>query len=230
MAGNVRDAGKLRDAGDSQGACEKSLLEQMKTGELYVGTVELDEPELMQKFYRCKDLLYDFNLTRYSELEKRTAILREVFPEMGENVYIEPPFYANWGCNVHVGNNFYANFGLTVVDDADIFIGNDVMIAPHVTLATAGHPLDPDLRKQVLQFNMPIHIGNNVWIGAHAVVLPGVTIGDNSVIGAGSIVTKDIPAGVLALGSPCHVVREIGEHDREFYYKERRVPERWRYS
>ena len=97
------------------------------------------------------------------------------------------------------------------------------MFGPNVTVATAGHPVDPELRRQVAQFNMPVHIGNNVWIGAGSVLLPGVSIGDNSVIGAGSIVTKDIPANVVAVGNPCRVLREIGEHDREFYYRDRRI-------
>lgn len=117
----------------------------------------------------------------------------------------------------------YANFNLTLVDDTYIYIGNSVMIGPNVTLATAGHPVEPELRREVAQFNIPIHIGDNVWIGANSVVLPGVKIGENSVIGAGSVVTKDIPSNVVAVGNPCRVLREIGEHDKEFYYKERQI-------
>ncbi|EGQ9054321.1 hypothetical protein GEN90_19755 [Vibrio parahaemolyticus] len=117
----------------------------------------------------------------------------------------------------------YANFNLTLVDDTYIYIGNSVMIGPNVTIATAGHPIEPDLRREVAQFNIPVHIEDNVWIGANSVVLPGVTIGENSVIGAGSVVTKDIPSNVVAVGNPCRVLREIGEHDREFYFKERKV-------
>ncbi|EGQ9146612.1 hypothetical protein GEZ23_17740 [Vibrio parahaemolyticus] len=117
----------------------------------------------------------------------------------------------------------YANFNLTLVDDTYIYIGNSVMIGPNVTIATAGHPIEPDLRREVAQFNIPVHIEDNVWIGANSVVLPGVTIGENSVIGAGSVVTKDIPSNVVAVGNPCRVLREIGEHDREFYFKDRKV-------
>ncbi|MGL5298895.1 MAG: sugar O-acetyltransferase, partial [Plesiomonas sp.] len=137
--------------------------------------------------------------------------------------YIEPPLRANWGRHTHLGHHVYANFNLTLVDDTHIYIGDHVMIGPNVTLATAGHPIDPEYRKRLAQFNLPVRIGNNVWIGAGCVVLPGVTIGENSVIGAGSIVTRDIPANVVAFGNPCAVVRPISERDREFYYKDRRI-------
>ena len=117
----------------------------------------------------------------------------------------------------------YANFNLTLVDDTDIFVGDSVMFGPNVTVATAGHPINPDLRRDVAQYNIPVHIGNNVWIGANSVILPGITIGDNSVIGAGSVVTKDIPANVVAVGNPCKVLREIGDHDKEYYYKTKKI-------
>lgn len=117
----------------------------------------------------------------------------------------------------------YANFNLTLVDDGHIYIGDKTMIGPNVTIATAGHPILPSLREKAMQYNIDVHIGKNVWIGAGAVILPGITIGDNTVIGAGSIVTKDIPANVVAVGNPCRVMREIGKHDEEFYYKDRRI-------
>ena len=110
-----------------------------------------------------------------------------------------------------------------MVDDGHIYVGDEVMFGPNVTVATAGHPIDPTLRRAALQYNADVHIGNNVWIGAGAVLVPGVTVGDNSVIGAGSVVTRDIPANVVAVGNPCRVLRPIGEHDREFYFKDRRV-------
>ena len=200
-----------------------SLLEKMKNGELYDCSFEAIPEDLDRKLYECKELLYDFNNSRPSEVERRAEIIKKVFAEVGENCYIEPPFYANWGCNMHVGNNFYSNFSLTVVDDADIFIGDNVMIAPNVTIATGTHPICPELREQVYQYNLPVHIGNRVWIGAGAVILPGVTIGDNSVIGAGSVVTKDIPSGVVAVGNPCRVLREISDRDYEYYYKDRKI-------
>lgn len=113
----------------------------------------------------------------------------------------------------------YANFNLTMVDDGNIYIGNGAMFDPNVTIATANHPIVPELREKGLQYNKDVHIGNNVWIGAGVVIVPGITIGDNAVIGAGSIVVKDIPAGVVAVGNPCRVLRKIGEHDREYFYK-----------
>lgn len=200
-----------------------TLLDKMKNGELYDCSFEAIPEELDRKLYECKELIYDFNHSRPREVQRREEIIRRVFAETGKNCYIEPPFHANWGCNMHVGSNFYANFNLTVVDDADIFIGDSVMIAPNVVIATGAHPVCPELREQVYQYNLPVHIGSRVWIGAGAVILPGVTIGDDSVIGAGSVVTKDIPSGVVAVGNPCRVLREISERDYEYYYKDRKI-------
>ncbi|WP_407330367.1 sugar O-acetyltransferase [Enterovibrio sp. 27052020O] len=185
-----------------------------------------DDEALAAEQLKCLDTLYDFNHTRPSEQCKRQEIMLKLFAEVGENCYIEPPLHANWGKHTHFGKNVYANFNLTLVDDTHIYIGDHVMIAPNVTIATAGHPIDPELRKKVAQFNIPVTIGNNVWIGANSVVLPGITIGDNSVIGAGSVVTKDIPPNVVAVGNPCKVLREIGEHDKAFYYKNHRITQR----
>ena len=147
-----------------------------------------------------------------------------MFAEIGENCYIEPPLHANMGGHyVHFGKNIYANYGLTMVDDTHIYVGDSTMFGPHVTLATAGHPIMPELRQQAYQYNSPIHIGKNCWIGAGVKVMPGVTIGDNTVIGAGSVVTKDIPSNVVAVGVPCKVLREINEHDKEYYFKDRKI-------
>lgn len=200
-----------------------TVLEKMKNGILYDCSGYAIPEELTKKLAECKELLYDFNNSRPSEGEKRDQIIRKVFAEVGENCYIEPPFYANWGCNMHVGKDFYANFSLTVVDDADIYIGDSVMIAPNVTIATGTHPIAPELREMIYQYNLPVRIGNRVWIGAGSIILPGVTIGDNTVIGAGSVVTKDIPSGVVAVGNPCRVMRKIGDRDYEFYFKDRRI-------
>ena len=182
-----------------------------------------NDEELSAMQTECLEILYDYNHTRPSESEKRGEILGRLLASVGENCYIEPPLRANWGCHTYLGDNVYANFNLTLVDDTYIYIGNSVMIGPNVTIATAGHPIDPDLRRDVAQFNMPVRIGDNVWIGANSVVLPGVTIGENSVIGAGSIVTKDIPANVVAVGNPCRVLREVGQHDKEYYFKDRKL-------
>ena len=165
-----------------------------------------------------------YTATRPDEQEKRRQLLPQMLADVGPDSYIEAPFYANWGGkHVHVGRQFYANFHLTVVDDGEVFIGDRVMIGPNVTIATAAHPIDPSLRARALQYNLPVHIGSDVWIGAGAIVLPGVTIGDGSVIGAGSVVSRDIPAGVVAVGSPCRVLRPISERDREFYARDRRI-------
>lgn len=183
-----------------------------------------DDPEIMREQLCCLEKLYDFNATRPTELEKRDALLREMFAELGEDCYVEPPLYANWGGkHVHFGDRVYANFHLTLVDDTHIYVGSNTMFAPNVTVATAGHPILPVLRAQAYQYNLPVHIGRNCWIGAGAVILPGVTIGDNTVIGAGSVVTKDIPANVVAVGNPCRVLREIGERDRKFYYRDKPI-------
>ena len=194
-------------------------IERMKSGKIYF----CNDPELAKKQMECLEILYDYNHTRPSESEKRSMILKTLLAEVGENCYVEPPLHANWGCNTHFGNNVYANFNLTLVDDVDIYVGDSVMFGPNVTVATAGHPIDPELRRRVGQFNIPVHIGNNVWIGANSVILPGVRIGDNSVIGAGSVVTKDIPANVVAVGNPCRVLREIGEHDKTYYFTDRKI-------
>lgn len=190
--------------------------ERMQSGKLYFCTDE----EIANEQTLCLEILYDYNHTRPSESQKREQILKKLLAEIGENCYIEPPLHANWGKYTHLGSNVYANFNLTLVDDTDIFVGDNVMIGPNVVIATAGHPVNPALRLQAAQFNISVHIGNNVWIGAGAIVLPGVHIGDNSVIGAGSIVTKDIPANVVAVGNPCRVLREINERDQTFYYRD----------
>ncbi|MFM2480083.1 sugar O-acetyltransferase [Celerinatantimonas sp. YJH-8] len=184
-----------------------------------------NDDQLAAKQMECLDVLYDFNHTRPTEMHRRQAILQSLFAEMGENCYIEPPLQANWGIHTHLGKNVYANFNLTLVDDTHIYIGDYVMIGPNVTIATAGHPIDPALRRRVAQFNIPVKIENNVWIGANAVILPGITVGENSVIGAGSVVTKDIPPNVVAVGNPCRVLRDINEHDQTYYYQNRRLDE-----
>lgn len=170
------------------------------------------------------ELLYDFNSTRPSELEKRSELLKKMFGKIGDDCYIEPPFHANWGGkHVFMGDKVYANFNLTLVDDGNIFIGDKVMFGPNVTVATANHPILPELRERMLQYNKDVHIGNNVWIGAGVIIVPGISIGENSVIGAGSIVTKDIPENVVAVENPCRVIREIGEHDRKYFYKNEKI-------
>ena len=195
-------------------------LEKMHATMLY----DPADGDIVEEQIACLDRLYDFNHTRPPEMDKRQALMKEMFAEIGENCYIEPPFHANWGGkHVHFGKNVYANFGLTMVDDTHIYVGDYTLFAPNVVVATAGHPIDPELRARGLQYNAAVHIGKNCWIGAGALIMPGVTIGDNTVIGAGSVVTRDIPSGVVAVGNPCRVMREITERDREVYFQGRLV-------
>lgn len=198
----------------------KSMKDKMHTGELYLP----GDIEIISQQRKCLELLYDYNSTRPSEYTKREKLLKEMFAEIGEGCYIEPPFHANFGGHhIHFGKNIYANFNLTCVDDTHIYVGDYTMFGPNVTLATAGHPILPSLRKMGYQYNAPINIGKNCWIGAGALILPGVSIGDNVVIGAGSVVTKDLPSNVIAVGNPCKILRDIGEHDKEFYFKDKKI-------
>ena len=198
----------------------KEIRERMYGQKLYY----CNDEDLMREQMKALELLYDFNQTRPSEQDKREKILKKMFAEIGDDCYIEPPFHANWGGkNVHFGNGVYANFNLTMVDDCDIFVGNNVLFGPNVTVSAGTHPIHPELRSKQAQYNIPIHIGNNVWIGANSVILPGVNIGENSVIGAGSIVTKDIPSNVIAVGNPCRVLREINENDMKYYYRDMKI-------
>lgn len=200
----------------------EKAFDAMHSGDLYLPM----EKELLDCQLKCLEKLYDYNMTRPCEQEKRADMLKEMFAEMGENCYIEPPFHSNWGGkHVHFGSYVYANFNLTLVDDTHIYVGDATMFGPNVVVATAGHPILPELRVQGYQYNAPVRIGKNCWIGAGAVIVPGVTVGDNVVIGAGSVVTKDIPSNVVAVGNPCKVLRPVSEKDREFYFKDRRIPE-----
>ena len=197
-----------------------SMRDKLHTGELYL---PMDD-SIMKDQLKKIDRLYDFNATRPTELDKREEMLKEMFAEIGEGCYIEPPLHSNFGGgHVHFGKYVYANFNLTMVDDTHIYVGDYTMIGPNVTIASAGHPILPELREKGYQYNMPVHIGKNCWIGAGSVILPGITIGDNTVICAGSVVTKDIPENVVAVGNPCRVLREIGERDREYYFKNRKI-------
>lgn len=198
------------------------IREKQHSGLLYLPGDESLQREQLQ----CLDRLHEFNQLRPSQLEEKAAMLQKMFAEIGEDCYIETPLHTNFGGRyVHFGKKIYANFNLTLVDDTHIYVGDFCQIGPNVVLATAGHPIDPALREQGLQFNAPIRVGRNCWLGAGVLVMPGVTIGDNTVVGAGSVVTKDLPSHVVAVGNPCRVLREINDHDREYYFKDR--PIRW---
>ncbi|MGN0527915.1 MAG: sugar O-acetyltransferase [Eubacterium sp.] len=199
-----------------------SMKEKLHTGELYLP----DDEEIVKEQTMCLERLYDYNMTRPSQQKERERLLKEMFAEIGEGCYIEPPFHANFGgAHCHFGKYVYANFNLTMVDDTHIYVGDYTMFAPNVIVASAGHPILPQLREKAYQYNIPVKIGRNCWIGAGAVIVPGVTIGDNVVIGAGSVVTKDIPSNTVAVGNPCKVIREIGQRDREYYFKNRKIDE-----
>lgn len=205
------------------------LRDRMKNGMVFYEHGHKDpvdiqqEKELYEERRHCKEVIYDYNNTRPSEDEKRLELLKGILGDCGERVFIETPVHMSYGSHVHLGEHFYANFNLVLVDDTDIYIGDQVMIGPNVTICTTGHPVYPLYREMVAHYSLPIHIGKNVWIGANSVILPGVTIGDNTVIGAGSIVTRDIPADVVAVGNPCRVMRRISERDREYYFREMQV-------
>ena len=185
--------------------------DKQHTGEVYFP----GDPEILKEQIQYQEKLYDYNQTRPSEQEKRTNLLKEMFAEIGENCYIEPPFHANFGAHpCHFGKNVYVNYNLTAVDDTHIYVGDNTMMAPNVILASAAHPLDPEERRKGYQYNKPVHIGKNCWLGAGVIVVPGVSIGDDTVIGAGSVVTKDIPSGVVAVGNPCRVIKEIKREEK----------------
>lgn len=170
----------------------------------------------------------DFNNTPDTEegLRRREEILREALGTYGENLYVIPPIYANCGLsNVHVGKNVVINFNCVFVDDGEIFIGDDCMIGPGCNIVTAIHPISPRLRRHKLQYNKPVHIGNNVWVGAGVTVLPGITVGDNSIVGAGSVVTKDVPANAIYAGNPARIIRMITEEDDYTYDKGKKIPQ-----
>ncbi len=177
-----------------------------------------DTDEYLEEQARAKDLMYEFNMSRPSDVEKRAKLIPQIFNVQGE-VFIQQPITLARGKTVTIGNGTWINSGLTLIDDYKITIGQGCILATNVTIATCGHPIDPVARAKGAMYAFPVTIGNNVWIGANVTILPNVTIGDHCVIGAGSVVTKDIPANTVAAGNPCRVLREIGEYDKQFYFK-----------
>ncbi|MCB9947207.1 MAG: sugar O-acetyltransferase [Rhodospirillaceae bacterium] len=175
--------------------------EKMLAGELYraVGA-EIEGDQL-----RAEWLYRAYNLTTADQADRRAAILRDLLGAVGDNVVLRPPFYCDYGSNIRIGSNVFANFGCVFLDVVGIDIGDACQIGAHVQILTADHPRDPALRAQGLEFGRPIRIGRNVWIGSGALILPGVTIGDDAIIGAGSVVTRDVPAGATASGNPARV-------------------------
>lgn len=180
-----------------------------------------DDPAILGDQHQYQEKLAQYNRISPMEPERRAAMLPQLFAEIGPGCTVETPVHANWGCkHVSMGEGTYVSSNVTFVDDGWITIGSFCLIAPNVVFSTSGHPILPQLRKNHYVYNLPVCIGDNVWIGSGAQILPGVTIGENSVIGAGSVVTHDIPANVAAYGVPCKVIREIGEQDRRYYDKD----------
>ena len=190
------------------GSDEQAVLDRIRRGLVYT-----ESEASFQAPLRRTDLIFDYNHTPPGDGERRAALLTAILGSVGERAVLLPPFHAGFGSNVHIGDDFFGNVNISFVDDVDIRIGDGVMIAPAVTLTTTGHPVHPALRVDFTRFSAPIHIEDKVWIGSNAVVLPGVRIGYGSVIGAGSVVSRDIPPMTVALGTPCRVVRAITDED-----------------
>lgn len=176
---------------------------------------------LSEERMACRRKLHAFNLLPPDEEAQAQRLLRELLGKTGRDPWINAPFHCDYGWNIEVGDNFFANYNLTILDVGKVTIGSNVQFAPNVSIYTAGHPLHPDSRNSGYEYGLPVTIGDNVWIGGNVVPLPGVTVGSNSVIGAGSVVSRDIPEWVVAVGSPCRVVRRITEEDRKYYCKDR---------
>ncbi|ULT45915.1 sugar O-acetyltransferase [Niabella defluvii] len=177
------------------------------------------EPKLFEERQLAKDLNYQINQLHPFKLEERNQLLRKLLGRTGSQFHIEPPFYCDYGYNIAIGENFYSNYNCTILDCAPVTFGNNVLLAPNVSIYTAGHPVHYEPRNEAYEYAFPVTIGNNVWIGGNTVINPGISIGDNSVIGSGSVVTKNIPANVIAVGNPCKVIRDITDNDRQYYFR-----------
>lgn len=188
------------------------------------GLPYIADEAVMEEQKVCRKILQKLNTADRSDFDKISGIVKELLGK-SECAFINPPFYCDYGSHIEVGKNFFANYNCTILDVAKVKIGDNCQMAPNVAIYTAGHPLHPEARNTLYEYGVEVTIGDNVWIGGNTVILPGVHIGSNTVIGAGSVVTKDIPDWVVAAGNPCRVIREITEEDREFYYKDRKFDE-----
>ncbi len=187
----------------------------------------ISDDSVMEEQRQCRKILQRLNFADRSDFEEIGRIVKELLGE-SEGAFINPPFYCDYGSHIKVGKNFFANYNCTIIDVAEVKIGDNCQMAPNVAIYTAGHPLHPVSRNSMYEYGIGVTIGDNVWIGGNTVILPGVHIGSNAVIGAGSVVTKDIPDWSLAAGNPCRVIRKITEEDKKYYYKNREFdPEAW---
>ncbi len=177
------------------------------------------EAELINERQDCKSICYEYNNLHPKETEERAKVIKKLFAKTGNNFIIEQPFQCDYGYNIEIGENFYANHGLIILDPGKVTFGDNVFIGPNCGFYTPQHPLDSETRVKGLEYAFPIKVGNNVWFGGNVIVMPGVNIGNNTIIGAGSVVTKDIPSNVIAAGNPCKVIREITEADKLRYEK-----------
>ena len=184
--------------------------EKQQAGELYFG----NDKELMTERATAKKLCMEYNAITYNDYQKRERLLDRLLALKGENTWIEPNFFCDYGYNIVIGDNFYANHNLVILDCADVIFGDNVFIGPNCGFYAAEHPIDAEQRNSGLEYSKPIKVGSNVWFGGNVCVMPGVTIGDNTVIGGGSVVVDDIPSGVVAAGNPCKVIRPITEKDK----------------
>ncbi|MDE6195635.1 MAG: sugar O-acetyltransferase [Erysipelotrichaceae bacterium] len=188
--------------------------DKAQKGYLYDANYDM---EIIKRRTKCADLCYEFNQCKPSDIEKQREIIKNIIGCIKGNFVITAPFYCDYGSNITIGNNFYTNHNCTILDGAKVTFGDNVFIAPNCVFSTAGHPIDSSQRIQGLEIALPITVGDNVWIGANVSVLPGVSIGNNTIIGAGSVVNKDIPEGVIAAGVPCKVIRKITKDDKQKY-------------
>lgn len=208
---------------------EKKMTQVTMEKRMQNGWLWTDTGEYLAEQKRAKDLLWEFNQSKPSDEERRTEIARKLFGKIGAPVWIMQPLTLARGKTVTIGEGTYINSNLTLVDDYTITIGKNCLFAPNVTICTTGHPVHPKLREHGEMYSFSVTIGDGVWLGANVMILPGVTIGDNAVIGAGSVVTRDIPPMTIALGTPCRVVREITDRDLTYYYHDLRVDEQGKY-
>lgn len=186
------------------------------------------DPELLSDKARCRKLLKQFNNSSDDDLGYRSELLHQLFGATGKQLYIEPPFRCDYGCNTYIGEGFYANFDCIILDVAEVHIGKNVLLGPRTCIFTPWHPIDAEIRNLRVEGGKPVNIGDNVWIGGGVIINPGVTIGSNVVIGSGSVVTRDIPDNVVAVGNPCRVLRPITDEDKEYWKKQYDEYRQWK--